>query len=368
VEGIRGATAGTGRAAGVRDRRELTLVAATNVLLRQRRLVAGLALSAGLVVGVVSVLSPRTYTASAVFMPQASQLDRSGASVIAAQLGLQLGGGAEATESPAFYADLLQSTPLLRAVVEGRYSLAGRELTLVELMGGQHPEPNVRASNAVQALRQRLSVATRRATGVVAFSLRSSDADLSRQIAQRMIELVNEFNVERRQSQAANERRFVEERLAAVNVELEAAEDELQRFLERNRQFVSRQFVSPELDLERDRLQRKVLMRQQVMTSMAQAYEQARIAEVRNLPVITVVEAPESPARPDRRRTASKVGLALIIGGMLGLFLAFGRDYVARIGHEEPDEVEEFGHLRAQVLSELLPWRTHRRRVPSSRR
>ncbi len=45
---------------------------------------------------------------------------------------------------------------------------------------------------------------------------------------------------------------------------------------------------------EHDRLERPVSMRQELVTAMAQAYEQARVDEVRNTPVITVIDQPES--------------------------------------------------------------------------
>jgi len=92
-----------------------------------------------------------------------------------------------------------------------------------------------------------------------------------------------------RQSQAAAERGFTEERMAEAQEELRAAENELQRFLQNNRQFQN----SPELVFQHDRLQRRVAMRQQVYTSLVQSYEQARIDEVPNTPVITVVEYAE---------------------------------------------------------------------------
>ena len=43
-----------------------------------------------------------------------------------------------------------------------------------------------------------------------------------------------------------------------------------------------------------DRLERQVSVRQELVTAMAQAYEQARVDEVRNAPVITVIDQPES--------------------------------------------------------------------------
>jgi uncharacterized protein involved in exopolysaccharide biosynthesis len=104
-------------------------------------------------------------------------------------------------------------------------------------------------------------------------------------------------------------------------MEKRQAEDELQAFLQRNRDFRS----SPQLSFAYDRLADNVSLRQQLYTAVAQAYEQARIEEVRDTPVITVVEAPMLPARPDPRpffrAIAATVLLALVAARVLALRL-----------------------------------------------
>ena len=109
-----------------------------------------------------------------------------------------------------------------------------------------------------------------------------------------MLDLLDSFNLETRQPQAASERRFVEERLGQAKDELLDAEDRLLTFLNQNREFQN----SSQLSFEHDRLLREVRLRQDVVTSLTESHEQARIEEVRNTPVITIVQAPELPALP----------------------------------------------------------------------
>jgi uncharacterized protein involved in exopolysaccharide biosynthesis len=72
-----------------------------------------------------------------------------------------------------------------------------------------------------------------------------------------------------------------------------------------------------------DRLVNNVTLRQQIYTSVAQAYEQARIDEVRDTPVITVVEAPLLPAKPDPRpffrMLVAGLLIALVVARVLGV-------------------------------------------------
>ena len=53
-----------------------------------------------------------------------------------------------------------------------------------------------------------------RPSSVVTFAVETENPHLSAKIAQRVLDLLNRFNLETRQSQAAAERRFTEVRLA----------------------------------------------------------------------------------------------------------------------------------------------------------
>jgi uncharacterized protein involved in exopolysaccharide biosynthesis len=111
----------------------------------------------------------------------------------------------------------------------------------------------------------------------------------------RLLDELDAFNVETRRSRAQAERKFTERRVVELRTELREAEDRLEEFLRRNR---ITQF-SPELTFQRDRLAREISLRQQVYSTMVQAYEQAKIDEVRDTPVLTRITGPTLPSRPD---------------------------------------------------------------------
>ena len=122
---------------------------------------------------------------------------------------------------------------------------------------------------------------------------------LSMGIATRLLVLIDRFNQQARQRKALDEERFTQDRLRELRAELNRAEDALTDFRSRNR---IRE--APELQREEERLDRDVTMRQQVFTNIAQLYEQVRLDAVRDVPVITVVEPPATPAhisKPVRR-------------------------------------------------------------------
>lgn len=92
------------------------------------------------------------------------------------------------------------------------------------------------------------------------------------------------------------------------------------------------------LTFQEDRLSREVSRQQQLYSTLSQAYEQAKIEEVRDTPVFTLVDEPELPARPNPRFLVLKLPLALIVGGIIGLFLGLVREFgLAASRRQDPD-------------------------------
>ena len=326
------------------------------VLLRHTRMLIAVPLACSALVVLVNYLRPRTYTATTSFTPQSSESGASRLSGLAAQFGLDVGSTGDASQSTQFYEHLVESREILGPAVAARYSVVDRAdsgATLVELLGVEGGSEAVRRSAAIRELRDALTVAVNRESGIVTLSVRTEWPTISAQIAERILSLVNAFNLGRRQSRAAAERAFIEGRLADARDQLRRAENQLQGFLQRNRQYQS----DPQLVFERDRLQREMTMQQQIYTSLSQGFEQASLDALRNTPVITVVEKPEIPATPDARGLATKAILGLVFGFVIALVLALARDFVRRSRHLAPDQFEDFDRLRDQALAQLRrPW------------
>ena len=75
---------------------------------------------------------------------------------------------------------------------------------------------------------------------------------------------------------------------------------------------------------------------QDVLTTLVQAYEQARISEVRDTPVITVLQAPFLPPGPDDRRLLLSAALGIVLGGMAGIVFAFLIEAFGRPSQGDP--------------------------------
>jgi uncharacterized protein involved in exopolysaccharide biosynthesis len=149
------------------------------------------------------------------------------------------------------------------------------------------------------------------------------------------------------------ERQFVESLVADAETALRAAEDRMQTFLQGNRVI-----ESPQLVFARDRLQRDITLRQQVFNSLVQSREEARIREVRDTPVITVLESGRLPTMQEPRKSVQKALVGGIMGGVLGVLFAFLAQRLA-IAREtaSPDSREFFGLLEESVPRFLRPRR-----------
>lgn len=320
-------------AAGAED---LTLVRVMTQLLRDRRRILFWTALVGTIALVIALVTRPVYSADASFTPQVADAGRSGLSSLAGQLGLSMPGSA-ASQSQ-FYAELLRSHALLAP-------LATDTLTVPELGPGPRTfaslfkaegSPERVAEVFVEQATRASAVHVSIQTGTVSLRVTTPWRSVSLALANRMLRGVNEYNVRSRQSQAAEERRFVEARLAVARQEQRAAEDRLEGFLRANRQF-----VSPELTFARERLQREVNLQQALVSTLAQSYEDARIREVRDTPVITIVESPSASTLPDPRRRAFKVAVGLLLGALIGIVISLAKDAMARrsaVGDTETDE------------------------------
>jgi uncharacterized protein involved in exopolysaccharide biosynthesis len=300
---------------------------------------------------VQALLKPTVYTSSASFFPERSSSGLSGATALAQQFGINLPSSGNG-RIPQFYQDLIFSSELLREIVTQHFSVKSdsgevEQIDLVTHFG--RPTADVGIQRAIEDLGKAINVSYSVDTWIVRFSVKTSDPELSEQVVAAILEGINNFDRGIRQSQAGAERRFVEGRLAQVQDEFGEAEDSLKHFLVNNRAFSN----SPELQFEHDRLQRTVQMRQQVLTSLTQSFESARIEEVRSTPQITMLEYPRVPALRDAKGRIRMVIVGGIIGLVMGGLIAFLNHYRLKALEKRNPELDELSLLWSTTLRGL---------------
>jgi uncharacterized protein involved in exopolysaccharide biosynthesis len=297
------------------------------------RLVVALPIVLAVIAGGASLLRARTYEAHAAFLasePSSMSSSLGALSSVASQLGIPaLSAIAQGSSglSTQFYGDLLTSQALLHTVATSTYDASavqengGKPFrgTIVEYVDPDGKTQTDRELAAMNSLaRSIIQVKVDRTTGIVRFDVKTKNRQLSALIARRFLDLVNEFNLRRRQSTAGAEREFDARRSKAALDSLRSAETALADFRASNIDF-SR---SPRLATRESELQRRVTMAQQIYTTVAQRYEMANIEAVRNTPVITVLDGPEGLVEARPRYTRQIAFGALLVGFILACALA----------------------------------------------
>ena len=181
-------------------------------------------------------------------------------------------------------------------------------------------------ARGVSALDELIAVRVDAQTNIVRLSVDARYPGLAAAVANRLVAYLNEFNTLKRQSRARQRRRFTELRVAAADSELQHAEAAVKTFYERNRGWQQ----APELVFEEARLRRLVNVGQELYLSLKREYETARVEEVNDTPVMTVIDPAVAPPRPSQPRPALWMLVAAFVGGALSLSAALVAQYLER--------------------------------------
>jgi uncharacterized protein involved in exopolysaccharide biosynthesis len=315
-----------------------TLIEGGTLVLRWRKTIAILGFSFGLVGLLSGLLSPRQYKSTLTFLPEAEPENASAIALAASQLGFQLS-SSSGDWWPAIYVEALKSRALLDPIARGTVTVTeegSKEIPLADLLKIKGGNDEEKITNTVRRLREIINVGEDVKIRAVKLEAITQWPSVSYQLAQKLVKGVNDFNVQSRKTSASAERKFVEAQTVEAERMLRAAEARLQEFLQRNRVV-----TSPQLLFEQDRLQREVAIRQDVYATLARSREEARIREVRNTPVLTILEAPRIAAIGEPRGSVLRALLGGLLGGIVGILLAFGWTALRRTRESSDAKTQE---------------------------
>jgi uncharacterized protein involved in exopolysaccharide biosynthesis len=316
-------------------------------------------LLAGLITAAVVLLLPATWTARGSFVAQSGQAESLGQLAgIASQFGVNIANGSNGY-SPRFFAALMTSDQVLGTVVDQSYSVrdgsAIRQVKLQDALKISGSTPSVRRQKTINKLRRDvINALYDQRTGITSFAVQTRSPELSSKIGQILIQEINRFNSERHRSTASLERRFVEERRSAVTGELRVAEARLESFMSQNRLISG----SPQRTLELERLKRRTDELEQVVDALSRSYERARIEEVRDTPVLTIVAFPDPPVLPDNRDLGQWTFAAVVLTLGLGIGLVLSLQTLGSLPQSIPGQSTRLVDLIPVIKDELRrPWR-----------
>lgn len=333
----------------------VTLLDMVNVLLRHRWRLARWMIVIGLLSALPTLFQKPTYSASGSFVLQGTDQGRAGLAGFAAQLGVQLPVGGGAGQSPQFFADLLHTRDVLsRVMSDSVKDPAGPHRVLaMSLFALPGSTPEMRRDAAIRLLSQSLmDVVVSKSTGVVTVTVTTPWPSVSRELAEKLLAGVNRTSQGMRKAQASEERRFSEERLNASRDSLRIAEDRLAAFTRGNRQYQ----ISSDLTFARERLQRDVNLQQQVFTSLVQSYEDSRLRELRDTPVITVIETPVDASSANPRGRVRRFLVGAFVGATLCILVLLISHLLHSGQERRSPALETFGTLIGDMRGDFTRW------------
>ncbi len=172
---------------------------------------------------------------------------------------------------------------------------------------------------------------------------------LAKNIAENLIIELENLNRFFKSQHVRNKTNFIEERIFAVQKELEISEKKLQTFNEQNRQI-----TSPALQLELDRLTRNVEVQERVFLTLKQQLELSKIEVIQESSIINVLDHPQIPLGPTSKNLFLRVIMSAILGIIIGLIISFSRSYAKTEASDERKKLLKTKNLFRKKISEFF--------------
>ncbi len=341
------------------------------ILLRWRTVVA-FAVGALLLGVAATFIVPPVYRTNASFVANSSSSSKlqgatSGSSALGGIL-QEIGGsvGGDPSESPNFYVELLKSRELLTRLLDSKFPNPRTEnprdsATLLEILKIKKPDRQAQLEIAVKNLTKAIGPGLDPKTNLVWFSVQAQWPELAAQMANRLIDLVSNFNRETRVSRAKSKRAFLQMRHDSAQTALRDAEERQRVFYEQNRGLI----VAPGLKFEEQRIRRDVDLASDLYINLDRQLEVARIDEINDAALITVIDSAVVPRKAQWPRYGVMGFTAILLGTIVGLMFAGSAAVMADWRARNPDSWNDFHSASATMRRELGSMFGLRRKKPA---
>lgn len=292
-----------------------------SVLWGSRKLIATVTAIATVGAVIISLLLPEYYKSTATLLPETEKSKLAalgGLSDLAALAGVSVGGEGSLAK---LYPTIIKSEAVLRNVIYAEYQTKKfkEPVNLIRFWEIEGETPEQDYETALKALQEQLTVSLDNKTSVVAVSIETREPQLSADIVNKVLAELDEFIRTKRTTSATEQRKWIEDRLEQVKTDLEKSENRLKEFREKNRRIGD----SPQLLLEQGRLMREVEINSTLYTELKKQHEIAKIEEIKNVPVISVMDTARAATKKERpkRATTVVVTMLLALAGVMGYTL-----------------------------------------------
>jgi hypothetical protein len=327
------------------------------LLKRHRRLLGwGAFLWCAAVFGIFQFAHDR-YETEASFMPSGPSQSELGSALSSMAGGLGglvgaaglLGGGSTSggIVNPKFYADLVTSDAILLQVLD----TTGRNpYNYIKTYDLKSKSPERLRDHALDHLRKRIKVDLDPKTSVITIKFAGRNPEFSVLVVRTLLDAVNRFNIQTLQTTARARTRFTEARVAVMKDDVSVAESKLRDFLLQNRTYAQ----SPLLTLQQQALRQDFTLKNEMLVSLENTLEKARLDEVRDTPVLTILDQPLLPGKPSYPpRLLFGIEAAIVWTIFASVFLVLRSNYrAAKAAYERRVDGTSLGTVSGRSLAD----------------
>jgi len=234
--------------------------------------------------------------------------------------------------------DVVATDPRLAARVAGEFPEAvNRIATEIAVQTAEHKRETL--ERQLTAARERLQQSEQQ---LLAFQERVGAPEIqeqARQTVQAGAELQRQVSeAEVRVARLARSSTPDNPDYRAALSDLETLRAQLRRLTQRGSEvFLSKEQI-PGVRLQMGRLLREFNKNEQIYLSLTAELSSAQMDAAEDLAVVSVLDAPAVPDRPSGPRVKLLLVLGVMLGGVLGLFLAYVKDFLVSARQAAPDE------------------------------
>ncbi len=218
--------------------------------------------------------------------------------------------------------DVVKSRRIRKKIVERKWETqsAPREnIHLYDFWEIDHENIRMRKELAIEKLGELISVGSDDETGLITISILTEEPQLSANIVNFIAQEVKNYIRNEQQKQIEKNMQFIKQRLSGTKTELIEAEEKLKEFKEKNRNIAE----TPELQLEYSRLERNIMIKQEVYLTLEKQKELAMIEATKEEPVINILDIGEKPIKKAKPKRSMLLIAFTLIGFVIALIVIF---------------------------------------------
>ena len=227
------------------------------------------------------------------------------------------------------YKELITSKILLSRILDKKFTTQkyGKNKKLIDILLEEKEKTKSSKQEALLLLQKSIFINEDLRSQIFTLQVNSFEPKLAYELNKLIVSELDLYQKDINKIKTKEARVFIEKRILDTKKELDAAEEKLREFLERNRRIEN----SPNLQLEQQRMGREIEVLTGVYTTLKQNLETTKIEEVKDSDYVLYIDNPDIPIN----RTSPKRKILVILSSIIGFILAslyiVGREYLKSI-------------------------------------